>query len=734
MTMPPPTFKPPTFPSRLPGRYQVSGNPGPQDRFAYPCDPGYGMPMAGRYRPGWMEVLKDAGWPTHVVVVDFETYTYGDYSLRKKDMSTIQYVKDRRFEALGVSVLEVNVAFPDYRNNTKFWSRESGVETAFKHLQRLYGENLERCTVVAMNAKFDAAIMGYRMGIHPPYFVDLLGLARAWNSRAKNDLKVLAKRWGLSAKGDTTEFLNVTFKARWEKPARKGKSKGPVYPVEVPRISPELERKLADYANQDVILEWQLFTLLLPRLSNPATELRLIAHTLNLFTQPSFLVDYAKAVELTDLMSKEIEKVAGPTGLTVDQLRSNIEFGDTLEQALVAAGDDASQYKKPCVPTKSNPEGLAFGLAQDDSALEELLTHADPRVRELVAARVAVKSWPTHISRVQRIVEQAKAAGGMLPVPLHYCGAHTGRWSGGEGLNLQNLGSRGHELVSAIRELLIAPPGKTLVIVDASQIEARVLAWVAGQLDLMDQFARGAEIYCGFATQVLGWEVRKPKAGGIPAIEAKHKWARNTIGKVGVLGCGYGMGAKRAVGYANGEIDLATAEKIVGVYRKTNDKIVEFWADIERAFISVFKHGRRVTLGPITLYKTPDADVVIRLANGRELKYLDVRLEIGRYDRESIRIYNHSSHSWDHTWGGGLTENVVQAMSRDILAEAVLRMEDRGFPVVHHVHDEAIAMVPEQGAEEVLAACIEEMGRRPVWAPDCPLAAEGVLSQRYGGH
>ena len=613
----------------------------------------YQMPMRSEYEPEWRARLREAGYPTDVVVLDFENYFDDELNMRK--ISTIEYIMDPRFENLCLSVLEMRQPFADYEQQTHSWVGEDGVREVLSHLQREYGENLERCTVVAQNARYDGAILSFRFGIHPPHFIDELGLARHWNSRTKNDLDSLTKRYELPEKGDTSEFKEATFKRRFKR--KKGRGRGPKMPVMLPVLDDEKLGRLIDYANNDVMREWELFTILLPKLSDPSEELRVMQHTLELFWKPCLKVDYAKGEELKAKMDAAIDEAIEDVAnrITTEQITRKKISGDTsferiLAEALRNAGDNDANYRKPA----KNKKGWKLAIAKDDPEREQLETHSDDIVKSLMTARSAVKSWPLHIKRIDRIMAQAKAGGGYLPVPLKYCGAHTGRWSGGEKINLQNLGSRGHELVNAVREMLIAPEGHELVIADASQIEARVLAWFAGQDDLLQKFENDEEIYCGFASRVVGWHVRKPKKGGIKAIEDRYKWARNSVGKVGVLGCGYGMGAAKAQGYAGGEIDFETAERVVKLYRQENDKIVNFWHDIERAFIYTAKYKRPCKMSKLEFHTADDCDVIITLPKGRELKYHKVQIKPGKFDQPSIRLWNNQEKKWAHVWGGHL--------------------------------------------------------------------------------
>jgi DNA polymerase len=703
----------------------------------------YSVPLAEDGSPAWADVLRRCGWPTDVVVIDFETFFDDEFHMSRGSgdgLSTIEYVQDARFEVLGCSFTLMRADAPgdNYITTTNF-AHGDDVRLMLTMLQGRYGENLERCTVVIQNANFDALVLARRYGIHPPRVIDVLALSRHWHARSKHDLDTQAKRHDLIEKGDTAEFKGCTNRVRFFIP--KSRKKGPKLPKQMPLMTGEQKQKLADYANNDAMREWELFTILLPKLSNPAVELQLIHHTLELWTKPTFRVDFAKAEELIGLMRAEVTKATADLyvqefsaeageyvrrQITIEEISGNNSYEALLVDALKEAGDNPQKYFKPI---KGGKYKLAD--AKDDAERELLLKHENERVRLLANARAAIKSWPIHIARVERIVRMAKADGGWLGVPLAYYGAHTGRWSGKEKINLQNLPKQG--LLALIRNLLIAPEDYILVIVDAAAIEARVLAWLAGQWDLVDQFAAGAEIYCGFASKVLGWAVRKPKKrGGIPEIEKRMTWARNSIGKIGVLGCGYGMGTDKIFDMADGAIDRETADKIKVTYRTENKAIVQFWSDIEKAFIYTAKYRRSCALARgLRFDSAPDCDVVMTLPNGREIKYAKVRIEQGDYGNDTIRVYNATEHKWEYIWGGTLTENAVQAISRDVLAEAMLRVEARGHRVGIHVHDEIVPVVPKAIGEEVLKLSIEEMSRVPTWGERMPLGAEGCLSPCY---
>jgi len=686
--------------------------------------------MFDKYTPAWVKVLKDKRWPTDVLVIDFETYFDPTFSMRS--MATAVYVADPRFEVVSVAITHMNgeTPFASYEQNTSFFAGEDHAARQLKYLQGEYGQNFERATVVIQNAKFDCTVLAKRYGIFPPQVVDLLGIARALHPRSLVGLGALCKRYGLSDKGDTSDFCEATFRTRFKKGT--GRKKGPKMPIAIPKMTEAKVIALREYNVGDNLREWELFTLMLPLLSNPNTELALMQHTLELFTKPTLMCDFEHGTELVKQMEQRVVD-AIPPGLTHDEISGNLSFEHLLNTAIIAAGDNPGAYHKWM------KNGVSFALAKTDPEREKLLNHPDPTVRGLMEARVAIRSWPLHVSRVNGIMAMARACDGAMPVPLKYHGAHTGRWSGDEDINLQNMPKQGDPLLVSIRGLLVAPPGMMLVIADAAAIEARVLAWIAGEWWLVEKFANKQEIYCDFATKVLGWKVRKPSRKGsfIPAVEDKMEWARNSVGKIGVLGCGYGMGAEKTQSYAKGAIDYPTAERIVQTYRTEHGAIVQFWTDIEKAFCYVVRYRRSCDL-PRGLRFDPyqETGVTITLPNGRELHYEACRIvpDPNRSGRDSLRVLNPLGHTWEHVWGGHLTENVVQAISRDILAEALLRLEAAGHHTAHHIHDELVIVSPVDQAKDVLKLAEAEIGQTPTWAPKMALGAEGVLSERYAKH
>jgi DNA polymerase len=672
----------------------------------------------------WQDILQSAGFPTDVIVLDFETFFTTEYSLRKLD--TISYVMNNQFETLGMAL-----AYSNTDNTLSRWVSADDVERKLRCMQDAWGKNFEGCTLVAQNARFDCAVLKWRYGICPSYIVDTMGLANHWDARAKNNLDDMSKRCGLPPKGDTLSFKDWTYRDRTKRKGGNGKEKNLMVPL--PKITAEMDKELGSYANRDGDNTWEVCKWYLPRMSDPNTELHVMNHTLHLYLNPVFKVDVGRGAEIKAEMETELDRQITATGHTPETFSKDRMFEPILIAALDAAGDNAEDYKKKA----KNAQGWKLATAKADPQRDRLLHHENKTVRELMQAKAALKSWPSHMTRIDSIIRQYQNAGNVLPVPLGYHGAHTGRWTGGEKLNLQNLGSRGHKLISRIRTMLMAPAGMTLVIADAASIESRVRAWISGQWDKCDRYRLGEEQYCAFAEHVLGKKpgtLRKPRDGGIPSVEAYFKWARNTIGKTGDLACGYQGGEKAVIKFAP-DLDLETREKIKDKYRELHPEEVKFWHHIERKFLFTAKTGRPCHMARgLSFRQTPECNVIITLPSGREIKYHRVNVKVGKYGKDSASVWNDREKHWSGAYGGALTENVVQAMSRDILWGAIAELEERGLRVIHHIHDEIVACVPEALGQQTLDLAIMALRRVPDWAEGLPLDAEGIITPRYGSH
>ena len=334
---------------------------------------------------------------------------------------------------------------------------------------------------------------------------------------------------------------------------------------------------------------------------------------------------------------------------------------------------------------------------------------------------------------------------------LQYYGAgRTGRWAG-RLVQVQNLPQNHLDQIADVRELVrgrdletlemlfdnvpdvlsqlirtafIAKPGHTFLVADYSAIEARVIAYLAGEKWRMDVFAQGGDIYCSSASQMFKVPVEKHGING----HLRQK------GKVAELACGYGggVGALKAFGADKMGLTEEEMQDIVNQWRQASPTIPKFWRDTENAARRALENpGRTFTL-PCGVKYLRDADALrCRLPSGRILSYWDARIEDYK-DRPSIVFMgqNQTTRKWEktETWGGKLVENIVQAYARDCLAVALLRLDEAGYAITFHVHDEIIAEAPDGSRWEDMA---EIMGRPIDWAPGLLLRGDGYDTKFY---
>ncbi len=668
------------------------------------------------------EILNSVGYPEEVLVIDFETFFDQDYSFTK--LSTIEYICSPRFDFAGVGVAYCGIPI--------FYPKPE-LARCFKMLQGQFGLNLERVTVVAKNCKFDITVLQHHFGIIPPYVIDVDDLLRHFDSRMSHKMKDVTKLFGLQSKGDTKQFKGLHYE----------------------EMDAEMREALSTYCLNDIDIEVKLFEKLLPMMTCHELEIPSARSNLQLYLEPHFKFDFAKAADLKLQMLVE-QKSACFEGHTSKELSGNLSFVELLQAALPEGEEIPTKLgKKPGKKMTAllGKPGVIPQFAKTDQGFQDLLVHPVGQVRDLCAARQAMKSWPIWIGRIKKMTAQAKASGGLLRVPLHYYGGHTGRKSGGEGINLQNLGGRGrggmgtHPLIAAIRSLLCAPDGHTLGIADSAQIEARVAAWMANQMDLVQGYAEGEDVYSIFATKLFNSAVWKPK-GDEPEPILRLLKIRRGFGKDTELGCQFGMGPRRFYNnclsnpdlrplFDSGQYNYAFIEKLIKTYRITHSDIVQFWTDLEKAFKWVIKYPHEHAKVSKKYLDNGKADgfrlylfnrsgtVHIRLPSGRELTYRHCLLKKGKYDSDEIRWH------YGHLWGGSICENVVQAIARDLLMWWILEVERHGLTTVLDVHDEIVCVLGESFAEQSLQLMTAIMREAPDWAGGLPLDADGCLSGVY---
>jgi len=356
----------------------------------------------------------------------------------------------------------------------------------------------------------------------------------------------------------------------------------------------------------------------------------------------------------------------------------------------------------------------AFAFAKSDEAFKELLEHENPVVQAIVAARLGVKSTLEE-SRTERFIQIAER--GALPVPLRYYAAHTGRWGGDDKVNLQNLPRK-----SELKKSMLAPEGYMFIDCDSSQIEARTLAWLAGQHDLVAAFGAGEDVYKIMASSIYG----------VPIDEVTDP--QRFVGKTTILGAGYGMGAAKFQAQLKTfgvTMELDECKYIINVYRQTYPMIPKLWREAGDA-LEAMANNQTATFGR-TGVVTVEGYNGIRLPNTLRLKYPNLRYVM--HEGKSEMVYDQKKGRAvlpTRIYGGKCVENVCQALARIVIGEQML-MIARRHRVVMTVHDAVGVITPATLLEETRQFVEQCMRMRPKWAAGLPLNCESKIGASYGG-
>lgn len=603
-----------------------------------------------------------------LITVDFETYYDKDFSLSK--ITTEEYVRSRLFEVIGVAI-KVN-------NGPTEWA--SGSEDAMQDYLNEF--NWQNSMVVAHNTMFDGAILNWRFGVNPKVWADTMCMSRALHGvDVGQSLKAVAERYGAGVKG--TEVL-----------AAKGMKREDFSDTELSRYG--------DYCINDVELTYNLFARMLKGF--PKQELKIIDLTLRMFIDPILDLDLGLLEEhLLDTKERK-DRLLEDAGVTKEELMSNPKFAEVLTELGVVP------------PMKISPttgkETLA--LAKNDDGFKALAEHEDVRVQSLVAARLGNKSTLEE-TRTQRFIDIAKR--GTLPVPVKYYAAHTGRWGGSDKINMQNLPSRGPN-GKKLKNSIIAPDGYKLIDADSAQIEARVLAWLAGQDDLTEAFANGEDVYKKMASRIYGVD------------EADISKDQRFVGKTTILGAGYGMGAVRfqdqlkSFGF---DMELDEARRVIQIYRDSNWKIAHLWREAQNMLINLSREDN-ATLGLSGVLEVSPEEVGVKLPSGMYLRYNDLEAE---QDERGIQFTYKTRRGRTKIYGGKVIENVCQAIARCIIGEQMLKIAKQ-YRIVLTVHDSVVCCVPEESVSEAQSYIEKCMRWTPDWADGLPIDCESGVGDSYG--
>lgn len=586
-----------------------------------------------------------------LVTLDFETYYDAEYGLTK--MTTEEYIRDPRFavHCLGF--------------------KKPGQEAVILPMQGFVPEVFDDKAVLCHHAHFDGLILTHHYGVRPAFYFDTLSMARfALPHLRSHSLENLAKHFNLGVKTVPYHLF-------------KGKR----------ILDPQTRKELEAGCMDDCALTEALFFRLLPLV--PKEELEVIDMTIRLFTEPVLHLDRPL---LQDYYDKDVQRKADllkALGVELKDLRSDDKFAAMLDQLGIEA------------PTKLNKKGEEkFAFAKTDEGMKELLAHPDEKIIQLAECRLAVKSTIAE-SRAKRMLDMDLR--GPMCIYLKPYGAHTLRWSGGDSMNWQNLTNG-----SALRLSLMAPDGYAIVVVDKSQIECRLLNWLAGETEVLAAFASGRDLYCDAASRFYSRTITKD-----------DKEERKLFKEV-ELGCGFGMGYKKFRTRAKQKgiiVSEAEAKELIDFYRHTHSGVTRLWKEASRV-IEILANGGDYEWGPMFVRAGK-----IYLPNGSYLDYTGIHKRVKEEDGSWDWVYPTKKGN-SKIYGALLVENVVQALARVLLAQSMLKIKTR-HKIVMSTHDECAYLAKLAEAQAAYEFGVETFTAPREWCKDIPLAAEGGFDIRY---
>lgn len=530
--------------------------------------------------------------------------------------------------------------------------------------------------VVAQNAAFDVGLLSMRYGVSPRSIICTMSMARAVFGPGKSaSLAALAAHYGLAPK---TVPYNRFIGRHWAD------------------MDAALREELIDGCMHDVELTETIARKLLAVF--PKSELPIVDLTVRMFTEPQFVGDEAALRALAQAEMDRKAALLDELDVSAGDLRSTARFVSLLE----AEGEE--------VPEKPGKNGPIPAVAASDPYMQELVLRED-RAGLLAQAKLDVGS-AINETRAGRMA--GAASRGPVPIYLNYFGAATSRWSGGDRCNYQNM-PRGGEL----RRTLKAPPGHKIIVADFAQVEYRFACGLAGQLDKLQALKEGRDIYCEFGSRRLF---------GRTITKADKR--ERAFSKKPVLGGIYGIGGTKflrtceAEGF--GDIPQEVREAAIPAFRADHQAIVSLWRKCDQALLALAS-GKDYDF-QLEHISIPFRGGSVILPNGIACPFV---LE---WDVAEQRWMRTTRHGKSRYWGGSLTEFLCQSYARVFLSDVILKMwKNLGVRPALLVHDEYVAIVPEELAESALQWLLRWMSETPIWwKGGPPFDAEGAVMGAYG--
>lgn len=610
----------------------------------------------------------------NVLTVDFETFYDKDYSLSK--MQTDEYILDDRFEIIGVCVSK--------NDEEPQWFSGTFDET---HDWMWGNYDWPSSAVRCHNAMFDGFIMTQKLGIRPKLWMDTLAQARMLKPYLpSHSLAAMAAYYKLPAKG--TEVANALGRRR--------------------HMFSSFELiKYAEYCQHDTFLCREIGKIM--DQFTPVLHLRLIDMTVRMFTEPMFVGNVDKMQELYEKEVLRKEELLAQAATNRDAIMSNQMFAEMLRQYGV----------EPPMKMSARTGKPTLALAKSDKEFTDLQNHYDPRVQALVAARLGVKTTIAE-TRAKKFVDMTKR--GPLPVYLNFWGAKTtGRYSGGNQVNWQNLPARGPS--AGLRDVLLAPPGHSVLVGDSSNIELRTVMALAGQQDVLDKLSAGVDLYCDFASRLFGRTITKADK------------AERFLGKTAMLGLQYGAGGPRfkemvrlaaRTDPAISEITLNDAYQIVDLYRQIHTEVTKLWERCQEVILPDIANGCSLTNVDVNGWFITQKDGFGRPGEPgvvyKDLQY-EPKTKEWTYQMGRQRV---------HIYGPKVVENLSQHAAMLIVMWQTARINQK-LPIKLSVHDEAVAIVRDELLTESRAYMEECLSMAPQWCRSViPVACETGVGKSYG--
>ncbi len=617
------------------------------------------------------------------VVLDGETYFDDEYTLHK--MTTEAYIRDPRFELNCVGI--------KWDANTLPRSYD---EREFRYLAKY--EDWSDVILCCHHSQFDGLYLNHHYGIRPAKWTCTLSMARLiLGNHLGVSLDAVRKHYGMPPKITPYDLFKGK---RWA------------------TIPHSIQEQIKAGCCDEVESIWTLFGQLYKQF--PQSEYEIVDATIRMFTEPVLRADVDI---LAKVWEEENDKKAGSLerlGITSTMVQSSDTFADLLRVRGVEP------------EMKESPKGnVIYAFAKTDDFMRDLLEDEDDEIRALAEARIGAKSTQLQ-TRAETFGRMAQR--GAMCVYLRLYGAHSTRWSGGDKANWQNLKRTdpdNDKVASPLRRSILAPEGFLLGAPDLSQIECRLLEYLAGEWDAIEEFRRGDDPYIALASEFYGCVVTKadkPKRG---------------TGKQIRLSCGYGSGAlkfqqtlKLGTYGPPVHLDLSDCQRAVDLYRDQRPGVTRYWKTAGQ-MIPRLAAGETIEWGPMLI-----KDKLIYGPGGTFIDY--TTLEYHRPTQEEIEKRKLAHFKWNGFWRyktrngwqelyhTKLVAETTQWLACVIIKEKMSRLLSMGYRILNTTHDELLVLIPKDGNEKRHRQIIlEVMKETPYWLPGIPLEAECDLGERY---